>query len=230
MCLPERVVLNADLVSAESFTDSFHFLLFRRARRVCYCAAAVVPWSPVVMGEQRLGLLKRCSPRGGCEAATSGWRSSWGGFGPSLVSPRSALQKRVKRPGRGSPHAKKKQVISNHSIIDVDMAWALCSVNAGITIPCEMFLNPSSSALEIKRNAGIASHGTLEMVFWQCNTKVIYSAAFGFCREMQTCTFLILFDVRESYREGHFNFVIWLEWNTDTCAFRRELRIIPLCC
>lgn len=43
VCLPERVVLNADLVSAESFTDSFHFLLFRRARRVCYCAAAVVP-------------------------------------------------------------------------------------------------------------------------------------------------------------------------------------------
>lgn len=46
---------------------------------------------------------------------------------------------------------------------------------------------------------------TFKMVFLECNTKVIYSAALGFCYEMQRCSFPILFDVPKPRRKNHLN-------------------------
>lgn len=75
-------------------------------------------------------------PRGGREAATSRLRSGW--VLGSVASYPEAHFERVKRCDAATTaevaHTRKLGHL-NHSIIDVDIACALYSSNAGITIP-----------------------------------------------------------------------------------------------
>lgn len=150
-------------------------------------------------------------PRGDGEAATSWWCSGWV-LGSIIDFPETDFE-RVKLSDAATTAEvalpqKKKLGHLDHSIMDVDIACALYSSNARITIPwCEMFPNPPSSP-QHWRSKEILELLPMAHLKWFSDSVIPKSFAqlhLAFAMNCSDVSFLILFDVPQPCRQS-FNF------------------------